>query len=140
LRTTADFLLSQGRLAIPMSEREYRKGLHASLAACQWKSVLFYSERLLEQNRENLDALLSRSIVLYCSQKFSELEQQMLSLPLHLMQNTHLLAIRCKALHTVKEHAKIVCLLGGEPDGNVLMVSILPLSDVIKNDTLREIR
>jgi hypothetical protein len=56
------------------------------------------------------------------------------------MQNTYLLAVRCKALHAINEHAKIVCLLGGDPDANLLMAPVLPLSDVVKNDTLREIR
>jgi anaphase-promoting complex subunit 6 len=115
-------------------------GLKAALQACHWKSVLFYSEQILDHNPDNFDALFARSYALCCCQRHSELEQWMSSLPLGTLQEPRLLAIRCKGLQVTKQYAKIVGLLGGESDSSLITTPVLSVQDVTRSGILKEIR
>lgn len=90
------------------------ESLKESMENCDWKSVLLKSDCIMRNDPFNIDALIGRSIALYSTKKYAELEQWLESIPENNFSNQYLLAIRCKALQEIKDFKQILNLLGGQ--------------------------
>ncbi|OHT16586.1 TPR Domain containing protein [Tritrichomonas foetus] len=123
-----------------MCETEWKEALKSSFEQCHWKSALFYSEKILHLYPSNFEALFCRAFSFLCTQQFAELEQWMMTLPDDIAKNEKLLFIRCKALQSTKNYAKIVSILGGYADTVSLVIPVVSLDDVTNSDLLRPIR
>lgn len=127
---------NSGRLLYQMSTETWTKALSQSFENCQWKSVLFYCDRLLKLNPSNLKTLFCRAFALFCNQQYSELEQWMTSLPNDVAKNEQLLVMRCKGLEATKNFSKIVSILGGYTDTISLVIPVITIEEVNKSKNL----
>ena len=113
--------------------------LHKKIENCNWKSVLFLSKEILTQDPCNFDALFAKSMALFCTAKYSELEEWMKTLPNDVNKNYQLVEIRCKALQIQKSYNQIVALLGGNTL-NQLIPPLIEINEVENNPRLNNIR
>lgn len=119
-----------------MIEEDWKQALNTAFEKCQWKSVLFYCDRLLKKDPSNFTTLFCRAFAFYCTQQFAELEQWMSDLPDKIQQNEQLLVIRCKGLQATKNYSKIISILGGYADTISLIIPVLTLEEVKKSQKL----
>lgn len=119
-----------------MSEEDWKQALTVSFEKCQWKSVLFYCDRLLKIDPSNFTTLFCRAFAFYCTQQYAELEQWMSDLPVKIQQNEQLLVIRCKGLQATKNYSKIISILGGYTDTISLIIPVLTLEELKKSPKL----
>ncbi|OHT00811.1 TPR Domain containing protein [Tritrichomonas foetus] len=123
-----------------MSDLNVFTHLHQSLDNCDWKSVLFFSREILSSDPQNLEALVSKSLALYCSEKYNELEEWMKTIPLSIMsKNKQLVEIRCRALLNQQMYSYIIPILGGDLSTPLVPI-IMSIDDVLESPTLSAIR
>lgn len=117
------------------------KYMRESMESCSWKSVMFYADMILQENKADYEAIFCRMYALYSMGNFRELEQWADSLPNKLMCDEQLLIIRCKALFENKDYAKIITLLAAEAVvDEVILPVIVPKEVVDKSKTLKYFR
>ena len=100
-----------------MDELTFHQKMRDSMEKCLWKSVLFYADAILNEKKDDFEAIFCRSFALYSTKNFRELESWLSSLPQHLQYNEQLLIIRCKALLQNKDFSSVLSLLSNDDQG-----------------------
>jgi len=110
------------------------------MAEGNWKSSLFYCEQILKVDKEDIEAITTKAIVMYGMEKFGEMEQWLKKFPSYIMKNESLLYVRCKALEKNKNFGKIIQLIGGDTNGYQTTEPIVSIDDLQRIPRLLQVR
>jgi anaphase-promoting complex subunit 6 len=113
--------------------------LVAAMHECSWKSVLFFSDVILDSSPTNLSAIFARAVALFSQSHFSALESWMKSIPGCISSHPALLSIRCRGLESQRQYSQIVILLGGDGP-NPLIPPLISIDAVERSSLLKPLR